>query len=184
VGPSCGPRRRHLDQVHAEICRWTAILELPAWAMTMLRQRERMVSIRRSWPASRSFLHPSQAGYATRPTPLKMMRQAFKHAGFQGVTRATTSAKTVATLMDEAGLSARSAADQLGHAKPSLTADIYTATRSVRPGLPRCSKITSNPDWPPSRTGDLPHGPRLETAGHGSSGARRGHRWMLLWPSR
>jgi integrase len=32
---------------------------------------------------------------------------------------------TVATLMDEAGLSARSAADQLGHAKPSLIADIY-----------------------------------------------------------
>jgi integrase len=31
--------------------------------------------------------------------------------------------KTVATLMDEAGLSARSAADQLGHAKFSLTAD-------------------------------------------------------------
>jgi hypothetical protein len=57
-----------LDQVHAEICRWTAILELPAWAVTMLRQRERMVSIRRSWPASRSFLHPSQAGHATRPT--------------------------------------------------------------------------------------------------------------------
>ena len=31
----------------------------------------------------------------------------------------------VATLMDEAGLSARSAADQLGHAKPSVTQDVY-----------------------------------------------------------
>jgi integrase len=37
--------------------------------------------------------------------------------------------KTVATLMDEAGLSARSAADQLGHAKPSLTADIYVGRK-------------------------------------------------------
>jgi integrase len=31
----------------------------------------------------------------------------------------------VATLMDEAGLSARAAADQLGHPHPSLTQDIY-----------------------------------------------------------
>ena len=33
--------------------------------------------------------------------------------------------KTVATLMDQAGLSARAAADQLGHAKPSMTSDKY-----------------------------------------------------------
>ena len=33
--------------------------------------------------------------------------------------------RTVATLMDDAGLSARKAADQLGHAKTSLTQDIY-----------------------------------------------------------
>jgi integrase len=53
---------------------------------------------------------------------LKMMRQALKHACFDGVTSHYFH-KTVATLMDEAGLSARSAADQLGHAKFSLTAD-------------------------------------------------------------
>jgi integrase len=45
-----------------------------------------------------------------------MMRQAFKHAGFDGVT-GHYFRKTVATLMDEAGLPARSVADQLGHAK-------------------------------------------------------------------
>src|SRR5690348_16283750 len=33
--------------------------------------------------------------------------------------------RTVATLMDEAGLSARAAADQLGHAKVSMTQDHY-----------------------------------------------------------
>jgi hypothetical protein len=32
---------------------------------------------------------------------------------------------SVATLMDQAGLSARGAADQLGHAKPSMTTDVY-----------------------------------------------------------
>ncbi|MFI0367278.1 tyrosine-type recombinase/integrase [Actinomadura sp. 1N219] len=33
--------------------------------------------------------------------------------------------KTVATRLDEAGLSARAIADHLGHAKPSMTMDIY-----------------------------------------------------------
>ena len=36
-----------------------------------------------------------------------------------------STATTVATLMDQAGLSARAAADQLGHAKPSMTSDRY-----------------------------------------------------------
>jgi integrase len=38
--------------------------------------------------------------------------------------------KTVATRMDEAGLSARVIADQLGHARPSMTQDVYMG-RSV-----------------------------------------------------
>jgi integrase len=33
--------------------------------------------------------------------------------------------KTAATMLDEAGLSAREIADQLGHSKPSLTLDVY-----------------------------------------------------------
>jgi len=33
--------------------------------------------------------------------------------------------KTVATRRDEAGLSARSIADHLGHALPSMTLDVY-----------------------------------------------------------
>jgi integrase len=36
----------------------------------------------------------------------------------------------VATLMDEAGLSARAAADQLGHAKPAMTMNIYYGRRT------------------------------------------------------
>ena len=36
--------------------------------------------------------------------------------------------------MDEAGLSARSAADQLGYAKPSLAADIYMGRRKRAAG--------------------------------------------------
>jgi hypothetical protein len=36
--------------------------------------------------------------------------------------------------MEETGLSARSAADQLGHAKPWLTADIYMGRRKRAAG--------------------------------------------------
>jgi hypothetical protein len=36
--------------------------------------------------------------------------------------------------LDEAGLSARSTADQLGHAKPSLTADIYMGRKKRATG--------------------------------------------------
>nr|WP_272818975.1 transposase [Mycolicibacter engbaekii] len=33
--------------------------------------------------------------------------------------------KSVATLIDDSGLSARIGADQLGHARPSMTQDVY-----------------------------------------------------------
>jgi integrase len=39
--------------------------------------------------------------------------------------------KTVATRLDEAGLSARQIADQLGHAHPSLTQDVYLGRKVV-----------------------------------------------------
>jgi len=46
--------------------------------------------------------------------------------------------------MDEAGRSARSAADQLGYAKPSLTADIYTGGRKRAAGA---AEVPTSPDW-------------------------------------
>ena len=39
--------------------------------------------------------------------------------------------KTAATILDEAGLSARMVADQLGHARPSLTQDVYLGRKAV-----------------------------------------------------
>jgi integrase len=39
--------------------------------------------------------------------------------------------KTAATILDEAALSARLVADQLGHARPSMTQDVYLARRAV-----------------------------------------------------
>lgn len=60
------------------------------------------------------------------------LRRAFDMAGYQWVT-SHTFRKTVATVLDDAGLSARNVADQLGHARPSLTQDRYMARRARNP---------------------------------------------------
>ena len=109
------------------------ILELPSWAVIMLRRRQ-PDDVSEDELARQVFPAPVAGGVRDPSNTLKMMRQAFKHAGFDGVT-SRYFRKTVATLMDEAGLSARSAADQLGHAKPSLTADIYMGRKKRATGV-------------------------------------------------
>jgi integrase len=52
------------------------------------------------------------------------LRQALDRAGLPWVT-SHTFCKTVATRLDDAGLSARQIADHLGHSRPSLTRDVY-----------------------------------------------------------
>lgn len=52
------------------------------------------------------------------------LRTALDRAGFPWVT-SHAFRKTVATRLDEAGLSARQIADHLGHNRPSLTQDVY-----------------------------------------------------------
>ena len=51
-------------------------------------------------------------------------------AGFDWVT-SHSFRKTTATLLDQAGLSARVIADQLGHARPSMTQDFYMGRKVV-----------------------------------------------------
>ena len=58
------------------------------------------------------------------------LRRAFDAAGYSWVS-SHTFRKTVATLLDEAGFSARQIADHLGHAQPSMTQDVYMGRRMV-----------------------------------------------------
>jgi integrase len=53
-----------------------------------------------------------------------------QRAGFEWVTFRTFR-KTVATLLDEAGLTARQIADILGHARPSMTQDVYMGRQAA-----------------------------------------------------
>jgi integrase len=61
------------------------------------------------------------------------LRDAFTTAGFDWVTTHVFR-KTVATLMDQAGLSSRAAADQLGHANTSMTTDVYFGRKIAATG--------------------------------------------------
>lgn len=99
------------------------ILELPSWAITMLRRRQPVAQLAEG-DTFVAFPAPVAGGLRDPNNTLRMMREPFKAAGFEGVT-SHQFRKTVATLMDGAGLSARAAADQLGHSKTSLTADVY-----------------------------------------------------------
>jgi integrase len=109
------------------------ILELPSWAVDMLERRQSVSRGTGPPQPSQLFAAPVAGGLRDRSNTPKMMRQAFKAAGFEGVT-SHQFRKTVATLLDEAGLSARAAADQLGHSNTSLTANFYMSRKKRATG--------------------------------------------------
>jgi len=78
----------------------------------------------RVW-GEQAMIFPSTAG--TWRDPDSFNRQWRKVRDHLGVSEVTSHSfrKTVATLIDEEGLSARVGADQLGHAKVSMTQDHY-----------------------------------------------------------
>ena len=53
--------------------------------------------------------------------------------------------KTCATILDEAGLSARAIADQLGHARPSMTQDVYMARKVLNPATAAALEAAARP---------------------------------------
>lgn len=95
------------------------LLQLPTWCVEMLRRRT----------PTEDLVFPAIKGGLRDPSNTQAdLRDALLTAGF-GWATSHTLRKTVATLMDQAGLSARAAADQLGHAKASMTQDHYMGRR-------------------------------------------------------
>jgi integrase len=97
-------------------CGWRT-LELPSWAVDILRAR-RPANPKPQDPV----FHAPFGGLRNLSHSNADLREAFDTAGYHWVT-SHVYRKTVATLTGVAGLSARAAADQLGHANVSMTQD-------------------------------------------------------------
>ena len=101
------------------------ILPLPESAVAMLRRRL-MSGARLDQP-----LFPSVfGGYRDPANVRRELREARGEETLAWIT-SHTFRKTAATILDEAALSARLAADQLGHSRPSMTQDVYMGRRAV-----------------------------------------------------
>ncbi|GAA1549788.1 site-specific integrase [Kribbella hippodromi] len=101
------------------------VIALPPNVVAVLTRRQTTAL---AWPGNElGLLFPSKAGAPRNPSNTNRDLKAALlriDAGFTWVT-SHTFRKTVATRMDEAGLSARAIAEHLGHSNPSMTQDVY-----------------------------------------------------------
>lgn len=101
---------------------------LPAFAVNMLTARRG-----RDFWGEQPMIFPSSAGTHRDPDNFnKQWRTVRESLGVADVT-SHSFRKTMATLIDEAGLSARVGADQLGHSKVSMTQDVYMGRGKIHP---------------------------------------------------
>lgn len=99
-------------------------LPLPPGVVRMLRARLANEAI-----ATDVCVFPSPKGHLRDTSNTAAhLRRALDRAGFKWV-KSHTFRKTVATRMDEAGLTARQIADHLGHSQVSMTTDVYMGRR-------------------------------------------------------
>lgn len=105
------------------------ILELPTWAVAMIQKRYAQSSTKDGQlRLSPVFPAPLSQTLRDPANTRRGIREAFAEMGRPGLT-SHVFRRTVASLMDSAGLTARSAADQLGHSKVSMTQDRYMGRR-------------------------------------------------------
>ncbi|MPZ79285.1 MAG: tyrosine-type recombinase/integrase [Actinophytocola sp.] len=100
---------------------------LPDWCVTML------VNRRAALGAASGPTFPSSTGTIREASNVRNRAwNPFKRRAGFGWVIFRTFRKTVATLLDDAGLTARQIADVLGHARPSMTQDVYMGRQTVR----------------------------------------------------
>ena len=110
----------------------TRTLVLPRWCVGMLRERAAPPDPDAGHGHNPVFPAP-MGGWRDPSNTQADLRDAFTAAGFDWVTTHRFR-KTVATLMDHAGLSSRAAADQLGHANTPMTTDVYFGRKVATTG--------------------------------------------------
>jgi len=97
---------------------------LPTWCVKLLRARaQRQTGIGTVHGEDPVFPIP-KGGLRDPSNTQRDLRECLAWCGLPLVTNLCFR-KTTAKLLDNAGLSARSIADQLGHARPSVTQDVY-----------------------------------------------------------
>lgn len=104
-------------------------LPLPPSAVAMLRRRH---AARR--PGVLPVFPDSDGGWRDPSNTSRSLREARGTEGFGWVT-SHVFRKTCATILDGAGLSARTVADQLGHSKVSMTQDVYMGRGAADPRI-------------------------------------------------
>jgi integrase len=107
----------------------TAELGLPSWCVEMLRDRKKKVGM--AGLMNPVFPHPATGKYRDHREVGKAIRAVREEAGYPWLTSHQLGRKTVATVLDEGGATAREVADQLRHARPSMTQDVYMARQRV-----------------------------------------------------
>lgn len=101
------------------------VLVLPGWCLTMLRSRRSPMG-----DIDGPVFPDANGGYRDRNNVGAAFRRVRQGTPFEWVTPHTYR-KTVATLLDSSGASARMIADQLGHSRVSMTQDVYMGRRAV-----------------------------------------------------
>lgn len=100
-------------------------LPLPSWAVAMLKRR-----FDEAEDQDGPVFPDSLGGLRDPSNTLRVLRETRGSDGFTWVT-SHVFRKTAATILDEAGLTARVIADQLGHSRPSMTQDVYLGRKVV-----------------------------------------------------
>jgi integrase len=103
------------------------VLMLPSWCMVMLRQRTD-VGVAPDEPVFAT----ADAGFRDPRNVSRNLAMARERLGFGWVT-AHSWRKTMATVLDTNGASARMIADQLGHSRVSMSLDFYLGRKSADP---------------------------------------------------
>lgn len=151
-------------QVTSTVIRWTGhglvrkgtksragerTLNLPSWAVADLLRRHAR-GIRLDQPVFSNSIGSFRDPKNTR----RDLRAALDRAGF-GWATSHNFRKTTATMLDDAGLSARLIADQLGHARPSMTQDVYMGRKAVDSRAAKALEMAfGGDDEPIARVGD------------------------------
>jgi integrase len=124
----------------------TRALRLPLWLVGVLRERRGGAS------ADSPIFPDARGGYRDRNNVEKDFRTVRTGTPFEWVVPHTYR-KTVATMLDAGGFSARVIADQLGHSRISMTQDVYMGRRAVDEAVATALEGLVTPDDDGSGTG-------------------------------